>query len=746
MKRTLITFIGVIAMLVFIGQSYAQVPQAFNYQAVARDASGNVLVSQTIGLKLTIHQGSSSGTIVYSETHSPTTNQFGLFTVALGQGTLVSGSFTTITWSSGNYWLQVQMDPAGGTTYANMGTDQLLTVPFAMYANNAGTSGATGATGPIGPTGPAGATGATGAGSAGPTGPTGSNGTVGATGAAGTVGATGAAGTAGATGATGVTGATGAAGSVGGTGTINYVARWTAATTLGNGIIQDNSTNVGINIAPAATYRVNLDGADATGIYAVNTPTTAGNPALSGKSYGTVNGTDYTRSASFNGTLGYVLYGYPYHFGVMGSRYDDAYGPSAGVIGTVDYSSGTKPWGALGFQDAVLTEYAGYFNGNTYISGKVGINKLINNVSTLEIAGTGLYGAAMSLTNTTATTGNEWALASQDLGNLYFIKVSGSTSTPMVLTSSGSLGIGITAPTEKLDVNGSARLGSDASGMTYMYLDKFDNTDPAWIGIRTGGLDTWVAGVYGGTDDYRLIDWQNGSSANAAFTVKIGTTNNVGIGTSSPVGHLEVLGAGEQKLRVESSTGTEKANIDLIRASTGSYDWRIEDYGNLTFWTNLDLLTNTPTDGYVMAYSGGFYPYVDNNKTLGTASYRWSTVYAANGTINTSDAREKENIKDISYGLTEVMKLRPVSFTWKDNKDYGTKLGLIAQEVEPVLKEVVKKEYFTTQDEQSGKVTTSDEYRYGIYYSDIIPVLIKAIQEQQTEIETLKARISDLEK
>lgn len=177
MKRTFIAFISALLMFVLIGQLSAQVPQAFNYQAVARNAAGDILENQTVGLKLTIHQGSSSGIIVYSETHSPTTNQFGLFTVALGQGTVVSGTFSSITWSTGNYWLQVQMDPAGGTTYANMGTDQLLTVPFAMYADNAGTSGATGATGPTGPAGANGADGATG-----PAGPAGANGATGATG------------------------------------------------------------------------------------------------------------------------------------------------------------------------------------------------------------------------------------------------------------------------------------------------------------------------------------------------------------------------------------------------------------------------------------------------------------------------------------------------------------------------------------------------------------------------------------
>lgn len=199
----------------------AQIPQAFNYQAVARDASGNILASQLIGLKLTIHQGSSGGTVVYEETQGASTNQFGLFTLALGQGTPITGTFSAITWSSGNYWLQVQMDPSGGSTYTDMGTSQLLTVPYAMYAANAGTPGATGATGPTGAngvTGMAGTTGPTGstglAGVTGATGPTGSG--IGPTGPTGATGATGPTGSGiGPTGATGPTGVTGPAGPAG---------------------------------------------------------------------------------------------------------------------------------------------------------------------------------------------------------------------------------------------------------------------------------------------------------------------------------------------------------------------------------------------------------------------------------------------------------------------------------------------------------------------------------------------------
>lgn len=161
-KQILLLFIFLLSCAV-----YAQVPQSMNYQAVARDVSGNILASQSVGVKFSIRQGSSTGTIIYSETHNPTTNQFGLFTVAIGQGAVVTGNFSTITWSTGNYWLQVQLDPAGGTSYSDIGTTQLLSVPYALYAEGSGTSGATGPTGPTGATGATGATGPTGGGTTG---------------------------------------------------------------------------------------------------------------------------------------------------------------------------------------------------------------------------------------------------------------------------------------------------------------------------------------------------------------------------------------------------------------------------------------------------------------------------------------------------------------------------------------------------------------------------------------------------
>ncbi|MBL0034168.1 MAG: putative metal-binding motif-containing protein [Flavobacteriales bacterium] len=114
----------------------AQVPQAFDFQAVARDASGNVLSTQSVGVRLTVRSGAATGPIAYRETHAVVTSSFGLFSVAVGQGNTVQGEFATVAWGSAPHYLQVELDGSGGSTYVDMGTTQLLSVPYALHAGS----------------------------------------------------------------------------------------------------------------------------------------------------------------------------------------------------------------------------------------------------------------------------------------------------------------------------------------------------------------------------------------------------------------------------------------------------------------------------------------------------------------------------------------------------------------------------------------------------------------------------------
>ncbi len=128
------------ASLLMAAGVFAQTPQSFNYQAIARDGSGNLLANKPIGLQLSILDGSATGAVVYAETFSLTTNDLGLFTLGVGTGTVVSGSFSVISWSTGSKYLRTELDPTGGSHYTLNGTAQLLSVPYALYANAAGSS------------------------------------------------------------------------------------------------------------------------------------------------------------------------------------------------------------------------------------------------------------------------------------------------------------------------------------------------------------------------------------------------------------------------------------------------------------------------------------------------------------------------------------------------------------------------------------------------------------------------------
>jgi len=133
-----ISFVVVLFMTLI--KSYGQSPQSFNYQAVARDNSGNVISNQSIALRISIVDSSASGNVLYTETISTATNDFGLININVGTGVVVSGTFSSINWNKNNKWLKVETDFAGGTNYQLMGSSQLLSVPYSLYAEKSGFS------------------------------------------------------------------------------------------------------------------------------------------------------------------------------------------------------------------------------------------------------------------------------------------------------------------------------------------------------------------------------------------------------------------------------------------------------------------------------------------------------------------------------------------------------------------------------------------------------------------------------
>jgi len=115
----------------------AQAPQAFNYSAVVRNGSGNPIPNQLVKFRLSILRGSITGTSVYAEIHSTTTDGNGMVNLEIGRGTIISGVFTAIPWNNDAFFFQVEVDPTGGNTFQMMGTTQFLSVPYALNAKYA---------------------------------------------------------------------------------------------------------------------------------------------------------------------------------------------------------------------------------------------------------------------------------------------------------------------------------------------------------------------------------------------------------------------------------------------------------------------------------------------------------------------------------------------------------------------------------------------------------------------------------
>lgn len=191
-------------------------------------------------------------------------------------------------------------------------------------------------------------------------------------------------------------------------------------------------------------------------------------------------------------------------------------------------------------------------------------------------------------------------------------------------------------------------------------------------------------------------------------------------------------------------------NITADGGATSSIDF------NLT--TNTGILANsiglwhsengTEILGYEAGAAPAWEPWSNDGATLGTSAYRWSAVWATNGTIQTSDARLKKNINPLSNSLSKIIALNPVSYQWKKGKDNTTHIGFLAQELEKVIPEAVVHQKATAQEIADAKAMgrLMNEDAYGVKYAELIPVMVQALQELSAQNEELLKRILLLEK
>ena len=329
-------------------------------------------------------------------------------------------------------------------------------------------------------------------------------------------------------------------------------------------------------------------------------------------------------------------------------------------------------------------------------------------------------------------------------------------SNSLVLGQTGTnVGINTTTPGARLHIRRNGASGGTFLANSSVIIEdnassfiQLSNTTASENGILSGNALTPIrSGIVFGADSTVFLR----AGGNNTRMI-IDNNGYVGIGTTAiyPLTQLhlhEPLNA-DVNFRV-SSLGAQQPGLELTKAGA-SADWKIfNSTGNLlTLARATDDFVTTPQNYYEWGVTA-YRPTQDNINSLGLLGQRWTTVFATVGAINTSDARDKENITNLNYGLSEIMKLRPVSFNWKENPQWGKKIGFIAQEVQPILNEVVQVGNLKTKDEgttDNGKNANAESDKLGIYYSDIIPVAVKAIQEQQKIIDDLKKENEQLKK
>lgn len=362
--------------------------------------------------------------------------------------------------------------------------------------------------------------------------------------------------------------------------------------------------------------------------------------------------------------------------------------------------------------------------GNIFTSPQVtGFGIVPSQFAALGVAGNGsplacpVYGLGVSENNTVFAAGTKNSIATVywSADDLNF--ESGCNNKVVTIKQNGQVGVGTDVPLTQFDVRGGNIFTSPTVTGSGVVPNKFAALGVAGNGapqacpvyglgvsenntVFASGTKSGVATVYWSQDD---LNFESGCGNRVVVFKQNG---RVGIDNTSP----------NSILHVGDNTGA--------RLSIGSNESIEDGGGNLLLVRNADWA-----------------PFDDNSRDLGTSFKRWDDVWATNGTIQTSDRRDKENITEITYGMDEILKLRPVSFTWKDRPDNGVKLGLIAQEVDEIIDEVVKQDIKI--DEEGNEYLASD--RYGMYYSDLIPVLIKGMQEEHAANVAKDAKITALE-
>lgn len=793
------------SMSLMIYSVYCQIPMKFNYQAVARNNAGTPLVNQTIGIRVALIDGGPSGNAAYMETHTVISNPYGVFSLQVGGGNVELGSMAAVPWGAGNIWLKIEMDPTGGNNYAPMGSTQLLSVPYAMYSGTSLNGGSSGSGDNWGTqsvitnmTLSGNGTGSSPLSLAQQNASNGQvlkwNGTTWApandlTGGSGSF-------TAGnginingniisntgdlsntnelqtltlngsvlslSQGGGTVTLPSGGGGATvlndlndvtiidtptmgqvlkyDGTkwvpGTDNTVGGNSLWSQNGNHIYNLNGGNVGIGItSPQALFHTERN--TSTGLIALFKNANAANSSNVLNVENNGEGYNFYSMKTGNGENLYLVKnninsGTPNIYATNNGNGNtmDVFTTGTGYAGK--FHGGTSSEGAL-FAKVTSSNYAGTFDGDimgngirAIVSGNGLAGKFEGRVQMIYtstgptvphlILNESIAGNPARLHFQNGTGTNYWALNGATNSNVSSAKFNlwYNSTEIMTITGDGQIGMMSTAPTARLQISSGA-----------LYTNS-------------------------------ILKIENTNSSNSAPVLNI-TNNGSGelINATKPgIGY----GISIQKTGIISSSASiyganSGNNGEGIRGSAfGAGGYGI--YGNAAGTGNNSF---TGVYGYGSGSTGADYGIYGQQ---GAGSNDYAGYFNGNvtytGTLtSTSDIKLKTNVRPYQSGLNALMQLKPSTYEYKHDGLYrymklpeGTQLGLIAQDIETVLPELIQNAEFVSMQKPDGESQPDNvmiEYK-SVNYMGLIPVLISAIQEQQQQIEALKKEVELLKK
>ncbi len=715
------TFIS-IALAILSLSVLAQTPGGINYQATARDAAGELIKNKAISVKAVILSGSSGSNVEYTETHAVTTNDYGHFTLIVGEGS-TSDNFGAITWGTKKHHLKIELD--NGSGFVNMGTMAFQSVPYALSAKNVENMPTLALT-DISDVNTSGA----------------SNGQV--------LGWDG-------TSWKPVNAATGGTTYTGGTG-ITITGSTIAANT---GIASWNANQIQgrtlANTAPSSGQVLGWNGSmwAPTSVSAGNTYTAGTGLTLTGSSFSANTTTalwnaSQLQGRSVSGTMPAANQVLKWNGTSWAPAADNGGSYSAGtgisLTGT-SFSANTTTalWNASQLQGRNVSSSSPSSNQVLKWNGSAWAPSADNNTSYTAGSGLSLSGSSFSANNTVAlwnasqlqgrTLNNTAPTANQILGwngTAWAPKTISEghwdTAGTTIIHTNKDVGIGTSTPFSRFDVVDTITATANGNSYVSSYIQSRGST-----GNQSTSNALWSQ-----------VDGQGGYLNVGIRGRAIGNSNATYVGTGAYGGYfIADCALGQNNFGVRSEAGNN--NTGTVR----NYGVYSTSRGDGTFNMGVFALANKSTTGGAKT-NYGIYAQADSGTTNYAAYFAGNVSYT--GTLaNASDARLKSNVTEFENAISKVESLNVKTYLYKQDGKYGkmnlpkgTQFGFIAQELEQVLPELVENQVHAFNAEDNKQEAEAFEYK-AVNYIGMIPVLTKAIQEQQDYIKALEARIEALE-